>query len=138
MKKTKVALVGYGTIGQRLADGVALQKDMELVGIADVAPTLALRALKEKGMPYTLYCPVPANVPLLEAIGIPVKGTLDQLLEQVEVVLDATSAGIGAKNKELYKKHNLKAVFQGGEKNEVADVFFHAMPITKREWASNF
>lgn len=125
MKKTKVAVVGYGTIGQRLADGVARQDDMELVGIADVAPTLALRALQERGMPYNLYCPIPANVPLLEKAGIPVSGTLDQLLDKVEVVLDATSAGIGAKNKELYKQKGLKAVFQGGEKNEVADVFFH-------------
>jgi glyceraldehyde-3-phosphate dehydrogenase (NAD(P)) len=125
MKKTKVAVVGYGTIGQRLADGVARQDDMELVGIADVAPTLALRALKERGMPYNLYCPIPGNVPLLEKAGIPVSGTLDQLLDKVEVVLDATSAGIGAKNKELYKQKGLKAVFQGGEKNEVADVFFH-------------
>jgi len=125
MKKTKVAVVGYGTIGQRLADGVARQDDMELVGIADVAPTLALRALQERGMPYNLYCPIPGNVPLLEKAGIPVTGTLDQLLDKVEVVLDATSAGIGAKNKELYKQKGLKAVFQGGEKNEVADVFFH-------------
>lgn len=44
----KVAVVGYGTIGQRLADGVALQKDMELVGVVDVAPTLAVRALVER------------------------------------------------------------------------------------------
>ena len=95
MKKTKVAVVGYGTIGQRLADGVARQDDMELVGIADVAPTLALRALQERGMPYNLYCPIPGNVPLLEKAGIPVTGTLDQLLDKVEVVLDATSAGIG-------------------------------------------
>ena len=51
----KVAVVGYGTIGQRLADGVDRQKDMELVGIADIAPTLALRALKEKGMTYDLF-----------------------------------------------------------------------------------
>jgi glyceraldehyde-3-phosphate dehydrogenase (NAD(P)) len=125
MKKAKVAVVGYGTIGQRLADGVVRQADMELVGIADVAPTLALRALQEKGMPYDLYCPVPGNIPLLEQAGIPVKGSLEQLLDQVEIVLDATSAGIGAKNKELYQKRGLKAVFQGGEKNEVADVFFH-------------
>ena len=125
MKKTKVAVVGYGTIGQRLADGVARQDDMELVGIADVAPTLALRALQERGMPYNLYCPIPDKVPTLEKAGIPVSGTLDQLLDKVEVVLDATSAGIGARNKELYKQKGLKAVFQGGEKNEVADVFFH-------------
>ncbi len=125
MTKPKVAVVGYGTIGQRLADGVARQKDMELVGISDVAPTLALRALKEKGMPYDLYCAIPDNTPLLEEVGIPVTGTLPELLKKVDIVLDATSAGIGQKNKELYKKYNLKAIFQGGEKNEVADVFFH-------------
>ena len=41
MAKVKVGVAGYGVIGQRLADGVARQKDMELVGVADVAPTLA-------------------------------------------------------------------------------------------------
>ena len=30
----KVGIVGYGVIGQRLADGVVLQEDMELVGVA--------------------------------------------------------------------------------------------------------
>jgi glyceraldehyde-3-phosphate dehydrogenase (NAD(P)) len=39
--------------------------------------------------------------------------------------MDATSAGIGAKNKELYARHKKPAIFQGGEKNRVADVFFH-------------
>ena len=48
MAKVKVGVAGYGVIGQRLADGVARQKDMELVGVADVAPTLAVRALYEK------------------------------------------------------------------------------------------
>ena len=52
-KKIRVGVAGYGTIGQRLADGVALQDDMELVGVADLAPTLAIRALKEKGMQIT-------------------------------------------------------------------------------------
>ena len=55
MAKIKVGVAGYGTIGQRLADGVALQEDMELVGIADLAPTISIRALHEKGMPYDLY-----------------------------------------------------------------------------------
>ena len=43
----------------------------------------------------------------------------------VAQLIDATSAGIGARNKALYKKHGKKAVFQAGEKNDVADVFFH-------------
>jgi glyceraldehyde-3-phosphate dehydrogenase (NAD(P)) len=40
-------------------------------------------------------------------------------------MLDSSPGGIGAKNKVLYEKHNTKAIFQGGEKNDVADVFFH-------------
>ncbi len=121
----KVGVAGYGVIGQRLADGVVLQKDMELVGVADVAPTLAVRALKEKGMPYALYNAMPENQKLFDEAGIPISGTLEDLIQKVDIMLDATSAGVGAKNKELYKKYNKKAVFQGGEKNDVADVFFH-------------
>ena len=37
----------------------------------------------------------------------------------------ATSAGVGAKNKELYAAKGKKAIFQGGEKNDIVDVFFH-------------
>lgn len=122
---TKVGVAGYGVIGQRLADGVAAQGDMELVGVADVAPTLPVRALAERGMPYKLFTAMPEKKNLLTDAGIPVSGTLEELVQEVDIMLDATSAGIGAKNKELYLKHNTKAVFQGGEKNDVADVFFH-------------
>lgn len=125
MSKVKVCVVGYGTIGTRLADGAAKQGDMELVGVADVAPTLQVRALHESGMPYPLYLVDMGRKAAFEALGIPVAGSLDDLLEQVDVVLDATPAGIGAKNKELYRKHGVKAIFQGGEKDDVADVFFH-------------
>ena len=55
MTKTKVAVVGYGVIGQRLADGVAAQGDMDLIGIVDVAPTLSIRAMFDSGCPYNLY-----------------------------------------------------------------------------------
>ncbi len=125
MAKVRVGVAGYGVIGQRLADGVALQKDMELVGVADVAPTLSVRALKEKGMPYKLYCAAAEKRADLDKAGIPVSGSLEDLVQQVDVMLDATNAGVGAKNKELYAKYGKKGIFQGGEKNSVADVFFH-------------
>lgn len=121
----KVGVAGYGVIGQRLADGVALQKDMQLVGVADVAPTLAIRALKEKGMPYELYLAVSDHRARFDELGIPVSGTLEDLIQKCDIILDATNAGVGAKNKQLYEKYGKKAVFQGGEKNSVADVFFH-------------
>jgi glyceraldehyde-3-phosphate dehydrogenase (NAD(P)) len=77
MAKVKVGVAGYGVIGQRLADGVAMQGDMELVGVADVAPTLSVRALAERGMPYALYCADEAKRPDLEKAGIPVSGSMD-------------------------------------------------------------
>jgi len=125
MTKVRVGVAGYGTIGQRLADGVAMQEDMELVGVVDFAPTLAIRALYEKGMPYDLYMAEGAERSSFEEIGIPVKGTINDLIDKVDIMLDASPAGVGAKNKELYIKEGIKAIFQGGEKNEVADVFFH-------------
>jgi glyceraldehyde-3-phosphate dehydrogenase (NAD(P)) len=125
MSEVKVAVAGYGVIGQRLADGVSLQEDMELVGVADLAPTLAVRALHESGMAYPLYLVDMDRKAQFDEIGIPVSGSFDDLIEQVDIVLDATPAGVGAKNKELYKKHGKKAIFQGGEKNEIVDVFFH-------------
>jgi len=125
MSKVKVGVVGYGCIGQRLADGVALQGDMELVGVVDAAPTLAVRALKERGMPYKLFCAIPDKIADIEGAGIPVSGMMDDLLKEIDVVLDATPAGIGEKNKEAYIRHGNKAIFQAGERNEVADVFFH-------------
>jgi glyceraldehyde-3-phosphate dehydrogenase (NAD(P)) len=125
MSKVKVGVIGYGTIGTRLADGVALQEDMELVGVVDLAPTLAVRALHEAGMYYDLYLVDPARKSQFDELDIPVSGSMDDLLEQIDVALDAAPGGIGAKNKLLYEKHGVKAIFQGGEKNEIADVFFH-------------
>ncbi|MGI5850395.1 MAG: type II glyceraldehyde-3-phosphate dehydrogenase, partial [Christensenellales bacterium] len=70
MAKVKVGVAGYGVIGQRLADGVAAQGDMELVGVADVMPTLSVQALKHKGMPYRMFNAMPGNNAMEEA-GIP-------------------------------------------------------------------
>ena len=125
MSKVKVGVAGFGVIGQRLADGVARQEDMELVGVADVAPTLAVRALAERGMPYDMYAAMPGAKETLEAAGIPVTGDFDDLIAQVDIMLDSAPGGIGAKNKEKYEAAGVKAIFQGGESSEVADVFFH-------------
>lgn len=125
MRKIRVGVAGYGTIGQRLADGVVLQEDMELVGVADLAPTLAIRALYEKGMPYDLYLVSGADKSKFDELGIPVSGSFEELIGKVDIMLDSSPGGVGIKNKELYEKHGVKAVFQGGEKNSVADVFFH-------------
>ena len=121
----KVGIAGYGIIGQRLADGVALQKDMELVGVADIAPTLSVRALKERGMPYDLYLVDGADKSKFDELSIKTSGDFMDLLGKVDVVLDSAPGGVGAKNKVFYEKAGVKVVFQGGEKDSIADVFFH-------------
>lgn len=124
MKKIKVGVAGYGVIGQRLADGVALQEDMELVGVADLKPTISVQALKYKGMPYNMYNVNPADTSMADA-GIPITGSFEELVQEADVMLDSSPGGVGIKNKAIYEKYNTKAIFQGGEKNEVADCFFH-------------
>lgn len=125
MNKVKVGVVGYGAIGQRLADAVVLQKDMELVGVSDVFPTLSIRALYDSGLNYPIYLSKFDYKDKFDEIGIPVVGSLEELVQKVDILLDASPAGIGAENKKIYEKYDKPAIFQGGERNDVADVFFH-------------
>lgn len=125
MSKIRVGVVGYGTIGSRLVDGVLAQDDMELAGIADVAPTLPLRAFLESGASSPVFFVDSEKKERFAAAGVALAGSLDSLLSQIDVALDATPGGVGAKMKELYAKYGVKAIFQGGEKDDIADVFFH-------------
>jgi len=125
--KARVLVMGYGVIGKRVADAVSLQDDMELVGIGDVSSDWRIKLAVKKG--YKVYAAVPEAVQKMKAAGIEVEGTVEELIRLggVDIVVDATPKDIGAKNKEnLYKKHGLKAIFQGGEKAGIADVSFVA------------
>lgn len=123
-RKVRVAVNGYGVIGKRVADAVALQDDMELVGVADVVYDYRIRVAVERG--YPVYASVPDKRAEMEAAGIPVAGALHDLLEQVDIVVDATPKGIGARNKEQYEGHGVKAIWQGGEKHDLAGYSFVA------------
>ena len=126
MAPVRVAINGFGTIGKRVADAVSMQDDMEIVGVAKRSPDYgALYALKRG---YKLYAPNEEYLRKFEEAGLPVEGTLKDLLEIADVVVDATPGGQGAKNKPLYDSiEGLRAVFQGGEKPEVAEVSFSTL-----------
>ncbi len=123
-RKVRVAVNGYGVIGKRVADAVSLQEDMELVGVSDVTYDYRMRVAAEKG--YPIYASVPEKRGEMEQAHIPVSGTLDDLLEQVDVVVDCTPKGIGARNKPVYEQAGVKAIFQGGEKHELTGYSFTA------------
>ena len=122
--KIRVVLNGYGVIGKRVADAVAAQDDMQLVGIADVVSDWRIKVAVEKG--YPVFASTSEAVDGMRVAGIPLRGTLDDLLERVDVVADCTPKGIGAKNLKHYREHGVKAVFQGGEKHSLTEHSFVA------------
>jgi glyceraldehyde-3-phosphate dehydrogenase (NAD(P)) len=113
--KIRVAVNGYGVIGKRVADAVRLQPDMALIGIGDIVSDYRIKAAAVLDLP--IYASLPEKVDEMKTSGIPVVGTLDDLLAQTDVVVDCTPKGIGAKNLERYQAVGVKAVYQGGEKH---------------------
>jgi glyceraldehyde-3-phosphate dehydrogenase (NAD(P)) len=56
-QRVRVGVNGYGVIGKRVADAVALQDDMELVGVADVGHDYRIRVALERG--YQVFAATP-------------------------------------------------------------------------------
>ena len=123
--KVRVAVNGYGTIGKRVADAVARQPDLELVGVTKTQPSFEARHAVEKG--YPLYVSGDKGPAAFEAAGIKVAGTVNDLLGKVDVVVDSAPDKVGRLNRELYQKAGTRAIFQGGEKADVAEASFNAL-----------
>ncbi len=123
-KKAFVAVNGYGVIGKRVADAVRLQPDMELVGICDVVSDFRVKTAVVLGLP--IYTSISEKADEMKAAGIPLAGTIDDLLTKVDVIADCTPKGVGAKNLERYRKAGVKVVFQGGEKHNLTGHSFVA------------
>jgi glyceraldehyde-3-phosphate dehydrogenase (NAD(P)) len=120
----QVAVNGYGTIGKRVADAVALQPDMELIGVAKTRPNHEAELAVENG--YPLYAAIEDRIHLFEEAGIELAGTVEELVEAADIVVDACPSGIGAKNKSLYEEYDTPALYQGGEDADLVNVSFNA------------
>ncbi len=120
----KVAINGYGTIGKRVADAVAAQKDMEVIGVSKTRPSAEAFVAQQRGFP--LFIADVAKKPAFERIGLKVSGNVEEMIRMADVVVDATPGEVGAKNKPLYEKLGVRAVFQGGEEHEVAGFSFNS------------
>jgi glyceraldehyde-3-phosphate dehydrogenase (NAD(P)) len=120
-----VAVNGFGTIGKRVADAVARQSDMELVGVSKTRPNFEARRANEKG--YPLYVAGEGKAADFEAAQLKVAGRLADLLAKVDVVIDATPDKVGKENRKIYDAAGLRAIFQGGETADVAEASFNAL-----------
>lgn len=126
----KIIVAGVGTIGKRVAEAVKKQEDMELYGLADVSQSGGLRTVLMEDGPLhgtDLYASNEDGMERLEDQGFHVEGMLEEELDVVDLVVDCTPAGIDEKNKEnLYEPNDVKAIFQGGASDDIADVKFNA------------
>lgn len=115
-KKVRVGVNGYGVIGKRIADAVVAQEDMDLAGVADVVSDWRIKVAAKKGM--KIFASTEGAGKAMKEAGIPLKGTLTDLLGEVDVIVDATPKGIAGKNLQLYRSAGIKSIFQGGEKHD--------------------
>ena len=132
----KILVNGYGTIGKRIAWAIKKSSDLELYGIVKTKPDYsAIIALKNN---IDIYVPSTEYMKSFEERGIKVKGTIEDALSKVDIVVDATPAKVGAKYKELYLKYGVKAIFQGGEKHDIVDVSFNSLCNYEEAFGRNY
>ncbi|WP_341360941.1 type II glyceraldehyde-3-phosphate dehydrogenase [Georgenia sp. M64] len=120
----KVGVNGYGVIGKRVADAVRAMPDMDLLGVADVATDWRVRTAA--GLGFGVFAATPDADTAMRAVGVPVSGTLTDLLDQVDVVVDTTPKRVAAGNLEAYRAAGVKSVFQGGESHDTTGHSFVA------------
>ncbi|MCL4344462.1 MAG: type II glyceraldehyde-3-phosphate dehydrogenase [Nitrososphaerota archaeon] len=120
----KVAVNGYGTIGKRVADAVIMQNDLQLSGVSKATPDYEAIMLNKAGI--NLYVPED-NLKRFEDRGISVKGTISEMVNSSDIIVDATPGGYGPKYKELYQSAGKPAIFQGGEDANLTDLSFSAL-----------
>jgi len=113
----KVAINGYGTIGKRVADAVAAQDDMTIIGVTKTRPSFGCDLAVRKG--YPLFCTFdePSKIQAFADAGYACGGGITDLLSQCDVVIDCSPGKAGAANLERYKAAGVKWIFQGGEKH---------------------
>ncbi len=120
----RVAVNGYGVIGKRVAAAVAQQDDMDLVGISDVVADWRARVAIIRG--FRLFGATAQSTEAMKQAKLDVSGTLDDLLDTAEIVVDCTPKKIAATNVERYRERGIKFILQGGEKHQVTGHSFVA------------
>ena len=118
----KIAINGYGTIGKRVADAVALQDDMTVVGVAKTKPNFEAKLALQKG--YPLYASDRESLAKFQKAGVRAQGTLEDMIKEADLVVDCTPEESGYKS--LYEKAGVRAIWQGGEEHSLTNLSFNA------------
>lgn len=119
-----VSVNGYGTIGKRVAEAISKHSKLKLVGISKYTPDQDAKLANSNG--FNVFVPKD-SMKNFESKGVDVAGSVDDMITNSEIVVDASADGKGMQNKQtVYQPRSKNAIFQGGEDETVADVSFNA------------
>lgn len=126
MTLKKVFVNGYGSIGSRITSFLKDDPEITVVGVGKYSPDEKVEAAISKGL--NVYVP---EKKLGEFSNYKISGTIESVLDECDLVIDAAPGGHGYKNKKnLYEPKNLPAIYQGGESTmgseAVSDLLFNS------------
>jgi glyceraldehyde-3-phosphate dehydrogenase (NAD(P)) len=122
----KIFVNGYGSIGSRITAFLKDDPEILVVGVGKYSPDDKVNQAISKGL--NVY--VPARK-LDDFKDFEVSGSIESVLDDCDLVIDASPGGYGYKNKKsLYEPKNLMAIYQGGETTigdqAVSDLLFNS------------
>ncbi|MBI2141158.1 type II glyceraldehyde-3-phosphate dehydrogenase [Candidatus Woesearchaeota archaeon] len=125
ISKLRIGINGYGTIGRRVADAVMKQPDMDIVGVTKATADYRVDEAQEKGI--KVFCLNESDRKQFDEAGYYAEGSLKELLDGCDAVVDCAPKGKGKENLAIYSNYpGLKSVFQGGEKHDLTGFSFNS------------
>ena len=122
----KVFVNGYGSIGSRIAKFIKDDSDIHLIGIGKHTSNEKVQDAIDEG--FLVYVP---EDKIEDFKDYKITGTIESVLDQCDLVIDASPTGSGFSNKKnLYGPKSVKAIYQGGETifgdKAVSDILFNS------------
>ena len=122
----KVFVNGYGSIGSRIIQFIKDDPEIQILGVGKHSPDSKVDEAVSSGL--SVYVPKSKEDDFKK---FSISGNIENVLDDCDLVIDASPGGIGFKNKiNLYEPKNLMVIYQGGEtitgENAVSDLLFNS------------
>ena len=122
----KVFVNGYGSIGSRIVQFIKDDPEIEILGVGKYSPDSKVNEAIEKG--FKVFVPEKNQSAFA---NFSISGNIESVLDEADLVIDASPGGHGFKNKKLfYEPRNILSIYQGGEtidgENAVSDLLFNS------------
>ena len=122
----KIFVNGYGSIGSRITAFLKDDPEISVIGVGKYSPDDKVNQAISRGL--DVYVP---ERKLDDFKDFEVSGSIESVLDDCDLVIDASPGGLGYKNKKnFYEPKNLMVIYQGGETvvgdQAVSDLLFNS------------